>query len=306
MDNKFFAAPDVARDKELLDKDKERRSRGNAFRAKVGENVFRILPARVDAPKGITYYVRGYKHFMRHGDEWETFTCNQETYEIPCPVCELRNALYKEKRKTEAKSQGMMPATIGVFNIIDRLNENAGVQLYEAPYTVWYNIIYFISSGGAFSDLVYKQPVQGEVDQMLGRDILLIYNKDATPQLKYGVHPSSLSPLGTLEQIKIWFEQITHLEVERFFPPIDYDEAKIRAFGSIEERRALMHAKEIEQNQLVTETTPVAKITPLGIQSTPTPVPTPVSTPINVDPNSAALEAIRRRIEALKLSAGKK
>lgn len=294
MDNKMFGIPDpndAKRFMESLEKKKEARAKG-FFKIVEGENMIRILPQKPNSVKGVSYFATGNQHFIQHTDgSYEIFTCNKETYNKPCPVCEERIRLYQAGDREAAKKRGMRPSQLVIYQVIDRKApvDQQTVKIFRAGYSVFVSIMYLIKSGGTFSNLIYSPMPQGQEEKFLGRDLIIIYNKQAPAQMKYSVMPQELTPLGTAEQIALWNSQLVDLTTEAFFPEIDYDEARIRAFGSIEERAALVKLLEefeidSEENKEETQaaSTPIQTV-PQGQPTAETKVAQPVQEPVKVE-----------------------
>jgi len=240
-----FLKPDTEKDQKVLDEESRKRGNGfsNYWRPKPGENLIRILPAKSNE-QGATYHLRAAKHFIRHADRIEMVVCSRETFGKRCPICEKYFELRKEKSKQADKYR---PGTVGVFNIIDRMEEDPEVQIYEAPYTVWYRIIHTQAGHGRMSNVVDVIGENYKVEKP-GRDVLIEFDPKAPPQQKYHVLFDAEEPLGTPEQIKKWEKQITVLTPENLYRETSFEEAEIKAFGSSEEREELRKLKQ-EQYQ---------------------------------------------------------
>jgi hypothetical protein len=317
VDNKFFSSPDPADARRAMAKLNDRKKSGKGFfKIAEGENRIAVLSVRPSAPKGTSYFVFGSQHFFQHQDgSYEIFTCNRETYGKPCPTCDERIRLYKSGDKEGAKKRGMNCSSIGVFQIIDRKApaDQQTVKIYRASYSVYYNIMYFLSSGGTFSNLIYSPSDEG----LLGRDLLIIYNKNAPPQMKYTVVPQELRQLGTPEQVALWSSQLVDLTTEAFFPAIDYDEAKIRAFGSISERAELAKIKGEDSDDededeagvpapgvpAAQETEKKAEAIPTKAEEKPADTPKPEGKP--EENGMSVIEKVKARIAAQKAARGK-
>jgi len=193
------------------------------------ENLVRILPGIGTA----RYHFKGGKHFIKHPDKKEMFVCNFETYGKPCPACEEFDRLDKLGKDDDAKP--FKPSVKGVFNVIDRTNPERGVILWECPpVAVWERIIGLVKGKSKFNDLV------GSVDDPLaGRDVVVIYNPKATPQFMYDLQFDAVSQLGKKKEVAAWLASARPLEPKTIYPEVDYDVAKIKTFGSKEEREEL-------------------------------------------------------------------
>lgn len=195
------------------------------------ENHIRILPARGDS--NASYHMKIGKHFIEHDDRTESFICMRETYGKDCPACE---AYYKIRESIgREKAYPYWPKLYGVFNIIDRLEENPKVKLYEAPRTLVWKKIIFINKGSI--KIVDEFDENGECVQE-GRDLIILFYPKAEVHNKYVVYPGDQSPLGTAEEIENWHKDIVDLIPEQIalYGPIEYEVAKIKAFGTEDER----------------------------------------------------------------------
>ena len=333
-----FKAPDVESDRQEV----ARASRGgkqNFWRPKDGDNVIRILPARADAPAHVNYHLHFAKHIMQYGNDWEFFVCMQETYGKPDPVCDKRRELLTlakkmgdEKLKNEAGR--FRTSRFGLFNIVDMADEKKGVQLYECSYVVWLTIVKLVSQlNGKYNDIVLKRDAAGQVvldpnGIPLGRQILIYYNpKEANPGRKYEIYPDELSPIAaTKERFDELMNGVVHLDLEKFYPEITYEEARIRAFGTPEQRAALraqLDAKKVKEPVEEEEpeedaefeasaATPSPAAAPAPVQAPPPavnpapataeapPTPAPAPAPATPPAESDVLAEVKRRVAALR------
>jgi len=202
------------------------------------ENLIRILSAK--AGGGAEYHLTYSLHFVKHQDRAERFVCARETYGKPCPACEQYFELVKDKEtKEEAKRYAMK--RLGLFNIIDRSAAEPKVMLYECPQTaVWKAVLTLARALKKQKASLFDVYDEAGKLQMAGRDILITYNPEAEGVAMYSLMASPVpEPLGTDEQIKEWSEQIIPLVLEEIVPITDYEIAKIKTFGSREERDEL-------------------------------------------------------------------
>jgi len=230
MSKKGFTSPDKFRDEAKAQAEEFDRKSNlySNWKPKKGEtpNCVRILPAKDDA----SFHLKVGKHFIRHEDGWEVFTCNYETYGTACPACEERQRLIKTNKKDAAAE--FKPQVRGVFNIIDRADEEAGVQRWESPASkVWRPVIEWFKGDTKFNNLVGTKK-----DPFEGRDLNIIFKPDEDPGAMYTVWPDETSKLGTPEQIEKWLEETEPLIAEVLYPPIDYDVASVLTFGSPQDR----------------------------------------------------------------------
>lgn len=236
-------------DLEDLRRDKMYDSSLNYWKPQPGEgNIIRILPG----VGGAHYHFKVAKHWMRKEDEWVIFVCPKITYGKPCACCEERDRLFKMGLKEE--SVKFKPNVKGIFNVIDRNNEAAGVRYWEAASTVcWKEIINMAKGDGPFNNII-----QSDDDPIMGRDLNIKYDPDASPSLKYSLRPCDVTPLGTPEQVKKWVNEAIPLEVEVLYPEISYKATMIKTFGSPQEREILKRemAKAMETVEVVEKTKP--------------------------------------------------
>jgi len=244
MPKSLFAAPDSSLDQKLLDQEAQRQKGGidwseRFWRPKPGKegNLIRILPAR--AGSGATYHMTAGLHFVKHAEDGkvERFVCNRETYGTTCVACEAAHRLTMEGQKEAATAYKVR--RLGVFNVLDRSDPSTGVRLYEAPrQSVWYPILTLINSRGRMSNLIDVFGKDGTITQQ-GRDIQIIFNKDALPQNMYQIIATDSTLLGTAEEIEKWFSQIVDLIPTALYPPVDENIAEVKAFGTKEQRDEL-------------------------------------------------------------------
>lgn len=219
------------------------------------ENAVRVMPPRSNSDA--TYHKKISKHFIRHPDKTEVFTCMKEVYGEPCPACDEWQRLLKEagkeknptiRQELKDEARRFKPQRFGVFNIVsveyDKdgnrvVPKDAKVKLYESPMTIWQKIISIVSTRSRMSDIFdeFKND-KGEIEKP-GRDIIITYDPDQTPQNRYNAYPTDRVAMGTPEQVLEWYEQITDLESENISFRVEYDVAQIKTFGNKEEREEL-------------------------------------------------------------------
>ena len=194
------------------------------------ENLIRILPPI----GGARYHFKGGKHFIKHSDgKTEMFICNEVTYQKPCPACEEEARLIKTGDTESAKAFAVQSK--GVFNVIDRTNLERGVIIWECPpVAVWERIIGIVKGKSKFRDLVGTDD-----NPLMGRDVVVVYNPKATPQFKYDLQFDALTLLGKKKQVDLWLAEARPLFPAEVYPEVDYAVAKIKTFGTKEERDEL-------------------------------------------------------------------
>ena len=198
------------------------------------ENMIRILPAR--GGSGASYHMKIGKHFVEHPDRTESFICMRETYGKECPACEAYFRIREEADKKAAMPY--YPKLYGVFNIINRAEEKPKVKLYEAPRTMVWKKIIFINKGSI--KVIDEFDEEGKYINH-GRDVIILFSPKAELHNMYVVYPGDKAALGTTKEIEAWHGDIIDLVPEQIalYAPIDYEVAKIKAFGSTEEREEL-------------------------------------------------------------------
>jgi len=249
MTSNLFSKPDYSKDEAELAKESRQQFKISEKMWKPVpdiENKIRILPAR--GGSDASYHMKIGKHFVEHPDRKESFICMRETYGKECPACEAYFRIRKEADKKSAMPY--YPKLYGIFNIINRLEENPKVKLYEAPRTMVWKKIIFINKGSIkVIDEFYEE---GKYVQE-GRDIIILFSPKAEIHNMYVVYPGDKAPLGTKKEIEAWHGDIIDLIPEQIglYAPIDYEVAQIKSFGSAEEREELREKlqKKYEESQ---------------------------------------------------------
>ena len=246
-----FRKPDVEEDQELLKKEDSRGQRTDYserfWKPEPGENLIRVLPARGET--NASYHMIAGKHFIKHKDRIESFVCPKETFGEECPACEKFLELVKKGKKQEANRYRVK--RIGVFNVIDRTEEEPVVKLYEAPRkAVWHRVVKIVTSKRKQSHILDEINSKFEVTKP-GRDIFIDFDPDADPQSMYTVYPTDAEELGTPEEIQKWYEEIVDLLPENVYTLISYEDAEIKMDGTKEEREELRErwAREREEDE---------------------------------------------------------
>jgi len=252
----YFGKPDLEKDKKLVDEEAKRtknrdRDRGVYFKPQTtveegteDRNWIRVLPSK--NVEGAYWYLMIGKHFIRHSDRTEVFICPLETYGKPCPACEQFRKMKQENPKSKEADAYRVNKRVR-FNIIHRKDTDAGVQVYEAPRQyVGMKIITMASRGGSYGNLFDGTDKEGK--EILGRDTIILFDKNAGPQNMYTIISTDPVRLGTPEQMKKWAEEMEPLILAKAYPEIDYETAKVKMFGTMEEREELRErqAKEFE------------------------------------------------------------
>ena len=336
------APPNYERDEKLLEGERRRSMSGDFaekfWKPKPGDdNLIRILPARQNE-SGATYHFTAGKHFIKHAEDGRTeaFICMRETYGQRCPACEKYLELVKVDKKAAAKYK---VKRFGVFNVIDRTEEDPHVRIYEAPrQAIWAKIVRLVTTRGRMSDILDEIEIDEKTGEVRiirpGRDLLIIFNPNAEPQGMYAIYPTDHEPLGTPEQIIQWFEEMIDLLPQNIYGTISYEDAYIKTFGTPEERQALRErwreeleaegAEEEEEEEEITEEEAEQENTntpPVEEKPTPKPSPRPatVSKPKTQvqkekpaekvsapkDEKEDIAEMIRQKVAKIKQSRGK-
>jgi len=234
----LFSKPDYGKDEAELAKETRQQFKLSEKMwkpVKDIENKIRILPAR--GGSDASYHMKIGKHFVEHNDRTEGFICMRETYGKECPACE---AYFRIRKETTDKnlSKPYYPKLYGVFNIINRLEEDPKVKLYEAPRTMVWKKIIFINKGSI--KVIDEFDEEGKYVQE-GRDIIILFSPKAEIHNMYVVYPGDKAPLGTKKEIEAWHGDIVDLIPEQIalYAPIEYEVAQIKSFGTVEEREEL-------------------------------------------------------------------
>jgi len=200
------------------------------------ENVVRILPGI----KGASYNLKFGKHFVEHPDKTESFVCNRMTYQESCLTCEHRDELVKEGKNDEAARFAVQAK--GAFNVVDYSDEQLKVRIWEAPPTaVWLYIVKMVRGKSRFNNVVGRRAdkEQGiEADPLEGRDMIVFYDKDASPQNKYKLQFDSTTKIKAKSAEK-WMAEAKALVREDLYPKTSDEVMKIKTFGSAQEREEL-------------------------------------------------------------------
>lgn len=200
------------------------------------ENVVRILPG----VKGASYHLKFGKHFVEHPDKTESFVCNRVTYQEKCLTCEHRDALIKEGKNKEAERFAVQAK--GAFNVVTYDDEELRVRIWEAPPTaVWLYIVKMVRGKSRFNNIVGRRAdkEQGiEADPLEGRDLIVFFDKDASPQNKYKLQFDSTTKIKAKSAEK-WMAEAKPLIREELYPKTSDEVAKIKTFGSAQEREEL-------------------------------------------------------------------
>jgi hypothetical protein len=183
------------------------------FKAKVGDNFIRVMPA-IDENHDHEYPI-----FVHYGigakDNKGAFLCPKKMKEEPCPICEESQRLSKIKDNTNAKM--LWPKARTLLFVIDRDNEDVGVQLYDAPTPTVGEPILFLGENRKTGEVVKFTDINE------GYDVEFIRTGDSPINTRYtGVQLShDKTPMGNLsllddlepfENLLIWSDYETMKE----------------------------------------------------------------------------------------------
>jgi len=171
---------------------------GGFWSPKQGRNTIRILPEVGDME---FFFQSVGRHHLGGGSDAKRIYCPSFTSEgeLDCPICEMRNILYKQGRdgdKSAADMAGMLNRRrMYWMNIIDRSNEEAGPLVFTPGVTIMNAIVALI-----------QDPDYGDItDELEGTDIV-IERSGTGLDTEYQVLPKRLpSPLSEDdEQAEDW------------------------------------------------------------------------------------------------------
>lgn len=172
---------------------------GGFFTPKQGANVLRILPEVGDME--FFFQVVG-RHYLPNK---KNFYCPAFTSEgeLPCPICEVVNDLYKSGDKASKALAGDIRVRKQYWmNVIDRENENAGPLVYTPGITVF----------GAIKSLVLDPDYGDIMDIDNGIDITIVRSGEGL-DTSYQVNPRRMdSPLNADKAIvEDWLDKARDL-----------------------------------------------------------------------------------------------
>ena len=200
------------------------------------ENVVRVLPGI----RGASYHLKFGKHFIEHPDKTESFVCNRVTYQESCLACEHYDKLIKEGKNKEAGR--FLVQAKGAFNVVSYDDEELRVRIWEAPPTaVWLYIVKMVRGKSRFNNIVGRRADKEqniEADPLEGRDVIIFFDKDASPQNKYKLQFDSTTKIKAKSAEK-WMAEAKALVREDLYPKASDEVVKIKAFGSAQEREEL-------------------------------------------------------------------
>lgn len=175
---------------------KEGSSSKGYFNAKEGANVIRILPDVGD----MEYFYQVVGRHELADNKWAYCPNVTSDGELPCPICEFENQLWKSGDKDGAKK--MRVSKKYWMNVIDRSNEDAGPMVMTAGITILQ----------ALANLI-NDPDYGELyDIKSGFDVTLT-KKGKGMETRYEVVPKpKVTPLHADPAIvKAWLEKAKDL-----------------------------------------------------------------------------------------------
>lgn len=198
--------------KKLLDKVNSMNLGGGGwFRPPVGTSTIRVLPGVGTMDY---FFVEVGQHYL--GDNARPFYCPNICSEgsLPCPICEVNEALYRAGEKEAASKFRASRAFF--MNVIDRSNPSQGVLKYAPGTTV------FQALAGMIGDPDYGDI--SDVDD--GYDIKIERVGEGKEGTKYQVRPVKRStPLSDDEELaEEWMNSATDLKVFTMEQLLEYDD----------------------------------------------------------------------------------
>jgi len=186
---------------------------GKYWKPPVGRSVIRILP-----PIGTMgfFFKEAGVHYI--GDNH--FGCPRISTDgqLPCPICEVQDELWKSGEKDAAK-QFNVNRSFNV-NIIDRGKPDSGVQIYCPGVSIFQ----------AWAALV-SDPDYGDIsDPEQGFDIKIDRTGEGKNDTRYQVQcMRQPSPLGLPDEIEKWLADATDLEADATKGLLSYDELMLKS-----------------------------------------------------------------------------
>ena len=107
------------------------------YKPKAGKAILDIIPfiagaGNPNAEEGEVHWERTFWTHRGIGPNQETFLCPAKTSNSKCPICEARMQMAESEEDDDEKMRkSLLPKQRQLFNIIDRKNPDAGVQLLD-------------------------------------------------------------------------------------------------------------------------------------------------------------------------------
>lgn len=111
------------------------------YKIKEGRNLIDILPYRITNPKnpacrvgfkvGDEDYMQVYHVHQNIGTNKNMYLCNSKMYGGRCPICDIQRGMWETDREGAKK---LYPKDRVIYNVIDLLEPDKGVQLFEGSY----------------------------------------------------------------------------------------------------------------------------------------------------------------------------
>lgn len=192
---------------------------GAVWKPHEGMNTIRVLPplAAMRTPYRVTYAhnidVPGVGNVF--------FVCPRMEAKAPCPACTFGAQLTQSKaRQDQDRAKSFNPRRLVHTRIVDRENEDQGVQVYRFGVMVHDGM-----------RKLWDNPKWGDfAHPTSGYDLTVIQTKEANG-IKYTVQPTPRCPLSDdAAQMLAWHEQACAIDLERFVRVLTPDEiaAKMR------------------------------------------------------------------------------
>ena len=174
-------------------------------------NIMRILPATWEGAEHWGYDV--YVHFGI-GSNNSAFLCLDIMKGEPCPICEEKKRATKARDSSEEYLAKLEPTKRVMMYIIDRRNEDDGVLLWSAPWTIDKEIC-----KKAVSKKTGELYILDDIDE--GYDVI-IDREGQGLKTKYSVEiDRDASPLG--EHSELWLEHIEETPIPDALVFSDYE-----------------------------------------------------------------------------------
>lgn len=173
-----------------------------------GSNVLRFLPAL----KGESSpFVISYQHYLKNwggGSKALVFNCPREMGGHRCPACEKRDlCLQSDNEADKVRARALKPKIRVYARVIDRKNEEAGVQIVGFPKTVFERLTEIRQNADEYGQ-DYTHPLEGD-------DILIVKRKGDNGIWTYTTTVRNRGPQRLAEsddQIRQWLTSAPDLQ----------------------------------------------------------------------------------------------
>ncbi|MCP4763005.1 MAG: hypothetical protein GY870_14600 [archaeon] len=106
-----------------------------------GSNHIDIIPYLITTDKHPGKLKEGYEDYILEyymhpsvGASEDTFVCLKKTFGKPCPICEEQAILRQDENVDEDSVKALNAKRRAIYNIIDKNDEEAGIQLFEVSH----------------------------------------------------------------------------------------------------------------------------------------------------------------------------